>query len=126
MPWCSSSSVVPKSKKQGGSLSKDVNEAAKKSRERRVSTVTPMKYDMWLVSLETLLNHCSGGAKIVHQELRKRDLLTNWCDLPKDAKIVFVSHEWLSWDHPDPKGDQLRVKGGRNEYRDGPNSLHYV
>ena len=33
----------------------------------------------------------------------------NWCDAPSDAEIVFVSHEWLSWAHPDPDGEQLRV-----------------
>ena len=29
--------------------------------------------------------------------------------MPSDAEIVFVSHEWLSWAHPDPEGHQLRV-----------------
>jgi hypothetical protein len=35
--------------------------------------------------------------------------LINWRDAPSDAEIVFVSHEWLSWAHPDPDGEQLRV-----------------
>jgi len=52
-----------------------------------------------------------GRGKImeVHQELKKRDFLINWRDVSSDAEIVFVSHEWLSWAHPDPNGEQLRV-----------------
>ena len=50
-----------------------------------------------------------GHVMEVHQELKRREFLTAWCDVPNDAEIVFVSHEWLSWAHPDPDGDQLRV-----------------
>ena len=45
----------------------------------------------------------------VHQELRRRGFLTRWEDVPSDSEIIFVSHEWLSWAHPDPEGDQLRT-----------------
>ncbi|MDC3321375.1 ankyrin repeat domain-containing protein [bacterium] len=45
----------------------------------------------------------------VHQELKSRGFLTRWQDAPSDSEIIFVSHEWLSWAHPDPKGEQLRV-----------------
>lgn len=45
----------------------------------------------------------------VHQELKTRGFLTRWKDVPSDSEIIFVSHEWLSWAHPDPKGEQLRV-----------------
>jgi len=45
----------------------------------------------------------------VHQELKTRGFLTRWQDVPSDSEIIFVSHEWLSWAHPDPKGEQLRV-----------------
>ena len=45
----------------------------------------------------------------VHQELKSRGFLTRWQDVPSDSEIIFVSHEWLSWAHPDPKGEQLRV-----------------
>ncbi|MDC3321555.1 ankyrin repeat domain-containing protein [bacterium] len=30
-----------------------------------------------------------------------------WEDLPFDAHIIFVSHEWVGWSHPDPHGIQL-------------------
>ena len=32
-----------------------------------------------------------------------------WEDLPFDAHIIFVSHEWVGWNHPDPHGIQLRT-----------------
>ncbi len=28
------------------------------------------------------------------------------------AVIVFISHQWLSWQHPDPEGFQLRCAQG--------------
>ena len=80
---------------------------------KRVSTATPIQHDMWLISLETLLMLYGKGSKVhimeVHQELKSRNFLTRWQDAPSDAEIVFVSHEWLSWAHPDPEGEQLRV-----------------
>jgi ankyrin repeat protein len=45
----------------------------------------------------------------VHQYLKSQGFLTQWQDVPSDSEIIFVSHEWLSWAHPDPKGEQLRV-----------------
>ena len=30
----------------------------------------------------------------------------NWRDVPV-MRNHFVSHEWLSWAHPDPDGEQL-------------------
>ena len=50
-----------------------------------------------------------GRVMEVHQELKRRQYLTSWYSVPSDAEIVFVSHEWLSWAHPDPDGEQLRV-----------------
>jgi len=80
---------------------------------KRISTATPLKYDMWLVSLDTLLmlygSEGKGRVMEVYQELKRRGFLTRWQDVPNDAEIIFVSHEWLSWAHPDPEGKQLRV-----------------
>ena len=45
----------------------------------------------------------------VHQYLKSRGFLTRWQDVRSDSEVIFVSHEWLSWAHPDPKGEQLRV-----------------
>ena len=80
---------------------------------KRISTATPIQHEMWLISLENLLTlygeKSHGRVMNVHQELKSRHLITRWRDVTSDAEIVFVSHEWLSWAHPDPQGYQLRV-----------------
>jgi hypothetical protein len=80
---------------------------------KRLSTATIIEHDMFLISLDTLtaLYGQQGKSRVmdVHQELKKRHFLTNWRDVPSGSEIIFVSHEWLSWAHPDPKGKQLRV-----------------
>jgi len=80
---------------------------------KRISTATPIQHDMWLISLEMLLTlygrNARGVRLDVHQDLRSRGFLVNWRDVPSDTEIIFVSHEWLSWAHPDPKGKQLKV-----------------
>ncbi len=63
---------------------------------KRISTATPIQHEMWLISLENLLM-LYGGEKgnrrvmDVHQELKRLDFLTSWCDAPADAEIIFVS-----------------------------------
>ena len=95
---------------------------------RRISTATPMLHPMWLISLESVLEmyvfffftHTHTHTHIyvyrydkkraradAHQHLKKKNLLTKWADLPLDARVVFVSHEWVGWRHPDPHGVQL-------------------
>lgn len=32
-----------------------------------------------------------------------------WENLPIDAHILFLSHEWVGWHHPDPHGIQLKT-----------------
>ena len=44
-----------------------------------------------------------------HQELLRRGELVRWIDLPIDAHIIFFSHEWVGWNHPDPHGVQLKT-----------------
>ena len=58
--------------------------------------LTPIQHEMWLISLENLLmlyGGENGNRRVmdVHQELKRRDLLTSWCDAPADAEIIFVS-----------------------------------
>ena len=57
-----------------------------------------------------------GAVADAHQTLRKQNLLKQWTDLPLDARIIFVSHEWVGWKHPDPKGVQLGVLVDRIKY----------
>merc|ERR1711968_383914 len=53
---------------------------------KRISTATPMQHEMWLISLENLLLlYGEKGSRRVmdaHQELKRRDFLTPWCDAP--------------------------------------------
>jgi ankyrin repeat protein len=105
---------------------------------KRISTATPIQHEMWLISLETVLmlygKDSHGQVMDVHQELKKRGFLTRWHDVTSDSEIVFVSHEWLSWAHPDPEGNQLRVlcrvlerlkKGGLNTDLDPVHTIMY-
>jgi len=36
-------------------------------------------------------------------------VLTNWNLVDEDSTIIFISHEWVGWNHPDPYGVQLRT-----------------
>ena len=48
---------------------------------KRISTTTPLKHEMWLISLETLLMLYGEGSRgrvmEVHQKLKRRDFLTS-------------------------------------------------
>ena len=44
-----------------------------------------------------------------HQDLRERGELIRWIDLSYDAHIIFFSHEWVGWSHPEPQGVQLKT-----------------
>jgi hypothetical protein len=81
---------------------------------RRNSTATDMKFPMYLVPLNQL-DRLYGGkdprhTRIeAHQELKRRGELVRWENLPIDAHIIFLSHEWVGWSHPDPHGIQLKT-----------------
>ena len=89
------------------------SQSARKVSKRRLSTASDIRYPMHLLSFETLMSLFNKeGSKITaHQFLRETDRLVRWKDIKenKDATVVFVSHEWLGWNHADPKGQQLRV-----------------
>ena len=57
-------------------------------------TATPIKHEMWLISLENLLSLYGEGSRMrvmeVHQDLKRREFLMPWCDVPADAEIIFV------------------------------------
>jgi len=81
---------------------------------RRNSTATDAKFPMYLISLDQL-QRLYGGTEPrydrieAHQELLRRGELVRWVDLPIDAHIIFFSHEWIGWNHPDPHGVQLKT-----------------
>jgi len=81
---------------------------------RRGSTAIDMKFPMYLVPLNQL-QRLYGGKEPrherieAHQELKRKGELIRWEDLPIDAHIIFFSHEWVGWNHPDPHGIQLKT-----------------
>merc|ERR1719436_1136238 len=71
----------------------------------REPSVVPEHYPMYLISVPDLLKL---DRLLPHQEMQAKSLLHVWS--PKmQNKVLFVSHEWLAWDHPDPDGEQLHV-----------------
>ena len=80
---------------------------------KRISTATTLQHDMWLISMSTLLKlYGKDGKRELmepHQHLLQRGDLIRWVNVPSDAEIVFVSHEWLSYAHPDPEGKKLKT-----------------
>ena len=42
-----------------------------------------------------------------YEELRDRGELVLWKYVPPDSKMIYISHEWVGIDHPDPKGNQM-------------------
>jgi len=78
--------------------------------QRRLSTATDIKYDMYLISLSTMVNlfgtssHRKKNSHLCHQDLLEEGKLTRFEDLPMGSFVMFVSHQWTSFDHPDPNG----------------------
>ena len=85
---------------------------------RRTSTVSDNAYQMFpnndpsqipfpmyvisvaeVMKMESLQNH---------REMLVAGSLTTWSEEISD-KIIFVSHQWCGYDHPDPSNEQLRV-----------------
>ena len=44
-----------------------------------------------------------------HQDLLKQGLLCNVDELDGEANVIFLSHQWTSFMHPDPKNAQLHA-----------------
>jgi len=83
--------------------------------QRRLSTATDIKYDMYLMSLSKM-NKLFGTSlerkknfHLCHQDLLKKDMLTRFEDLPMGSLVIFVSHQWNGFNHPDPNGRQMQV-----------------
>ena len=87
--------------------------------QRRLSTATSLKYDMYLINLGTMLNLFGSPSdrktnfNLCHQDLLEQGKLTRFEDLPLGTFIIFVSHQWNSFNHPDPNGRQMQVRSVR-------------
>ena len=78
--------------------------------QRRLSTATSIKYDMYLLKVTTAIKLFGASSdrtkniQLCHQNLLKQKSLVRFEDLPMGSSTMFVSHEWLSRKHPDPLG----------------------
>ena len=68
-------------------------------------TAVTETYPCWGISAEELLK-LDGW--VPHQDLLEQGKLVKLGEQP-DKHIVFISHQWCSFHHPDPSGEQLRV-----------------
>eukprot|EP00940_MAST-03C_sp_MAST-3C-sp2_P003512 g3512.t1 len=80
---------------------------------RRITTASPCLYPMHLISAKLFLEiygqaNMQGTLKAHQRHLEREDLITS-DDLPLGSHIIFVSHEWLSYNHPDPKRTKTDV-----------------
>jgi hypothetical protein len=83
--------------------------------QRRLSTATSSKYDMYLLNLSTMLDLFGSEASrkanlyTCHQDLLKTGKLTRFEDLPMGSFVMFISHQWNGFAHPDPNGRKMEV-----------------
>jgi ankyrin repeat protein len=81
--------------------------------QRRNTTATPVLYDMYLLNLSSMMSMFGDeeerekNLNICHQDLLKREQLVRYEDLPLGAFVMFVSHQWNGFNHPDPSGVQI-------------------
>ena len=98
--------------------------------QRRLSTAIPMKYDMYLLNVGTMLSLFGNddvrkrNKYICHQDLLDRgEVLIRFEDLPFGAFVMFVSHQWTGFNHPDPNLRHMQVLSSvLRELRDGKHS----
>lgn len=102
-------------KKYGNSRKKS---KIKKKRisSRRTDTVTSISYPMYVIQLDDIIqlfgNKEEGlkRAKIPScRELKRMGKLVLKEKIPSKDTTIYVSHEWGSWKHADPKGVQIRT-----------------
>ena len=43
-----------------------------------------------------------------HETYMKEGILTEFAFIPRGARIIYVSHEWVGTDHSDPRGNQFK------------------
>ena len=75
-----------------------------------VLEVPGLAFPMWVVPIRTMLelatSACSGSMLPTHDELQEQGLLVRW---QPGMNTMFLSHTWLGYEHPDPKGVKCRL-----------------
>ena len=62
-------------------------------------------YPMYVLPVEAFLQMTEWRP---HQELLKEDVIVEWTPSMR-GRTFFMSHQWTSFDHPDPTNDQLET-----------------
>eukprot|EP00928_Gymnodinium_smaydae_P083387 TRINITY_DN66626_c0_g1_i1.p1 TRINITY_DN66626_c0_g1~~TRINITY_DN66626_c0_g1_i1.p1 ORF type:complete len:687 (-),score=81.87 TRINITY_DN66626_c0_g1_i1:47-2035(-) len=66
-----------------------------------------VQYEMHVVPLDVFMEMQNA---IAHQDLQKKGVLqVVYPETRKDMVVIFVSHQWLGFRHPDPAFEQLKV-----------------
>lgn len=66
--------------------------------------------EMFLMLVHTLFGMLGGQRHPTlpsFEALIKEKALTEYTYVPPDSTIIYISHEWVGNDHPDPHGDQM-------------------
>ena len=94
------SKVIPVHQKQ---LEEELERWSRKKYKKRDRRIFGML-------LRVVLNRYGGRRHPVldtFETLMKRKLLTELSFLPRGSVIIYISHQWLGINHPDPRGDQF-------------------
>jgi hypothetical protein len=70
-----------------------------------------MLYPMHVMNVTDFLDRYAGGDRKLesHQKLKRLGLVAEISkELLTDAEVLFMSHEWTGFTHPDPNGHQTR------------------
>jgi ankyrin repeat protein len=64
-------------------------------------------FPMWVVPIEHMIAIAESGETLPkHEDLLERGQLVKW---EPGMKTIFFSHTWLSYTHPDPRRDKLKL-----------------
>ena len=80
------------------------SERRRDSFETDLDTSIEMKFPMWLIHVSDFLRLAELEPYHVLREAKK---LVPWN--PEMKRVIFLSHQWTSFSHPDPSLEQLRV-----------------
>ena len=104
MAWLSNAKVVPSKEDEPPDLRAE--ERGPLSEDK----VEEEEYEMEVIRLHTLFKMYGGQRhpKIgSYEEFEKRGDLIKWDAVPPQATTIYISHEWVGSNHPDPDGTQM-------------------
>ena len=68
----------------------------------KAQTLSPCLYPMWLMPMATLLE-----MKLLRPHQHVRHMMVEYNQQLHEGLVIFVSHQWLSWQEPDPDNVHL-------------------